>query len=76
MADEEKVRTKEDESAKWIAWAGIAASIIAFFFAPYVMGSIGIVIGIIALFSQQARTLAWWAIGLGVVAMLVRAFIY
>ncbi|MCF6092767.1 hypothetical protein L1765_02000 [Microaerobacter geothermalis] len=66
-------RAVEDTSARWIGWIGIAASIIAFFFAPYIMGGAGIILGIIGLFSN-AKTLSWWAIGLGAAAIIIRWF--
>ncbi len=75
MAVNEKGQEKTDASALWIAWIGIAAGIIAFFFAPLFFGSVAVVLGIIAAFSK-ANNLGWWAIGLGIVGMVANWWFY
>lgn len=58
MAEKEKGRDRIDASAFWMAWVGIAAGIIAFFFAPLFFGCVAVVLGLIAVFSK-ANNLGW-----------------
>lgn len=48
---------------------GIGLSVLSLFIFPFVMSSAGVITGFFA-FRQGARTLGWWAIGIGVVALL------
>jgi hypothetical protein len=75
MADERDVRSegRQDGSALWMGWIGIAAGIVAFFYSPFLFGGAAIILGVITLFSR-ANTLGWWSIGLGIVGMIVRWF--
>jgi hypothetical protein len=59
-----------DMTGKWLGWLGIISAVIGFFYAPIWLGSIGIILGLIGLASPQ-KTLAWWAIGLGIVAFII-----
>jgi hypothetical protein len=75
MADVRDGRGEEgqDTSALWMGWIGIAAGIVAFFYSPFLFGGAAVILGVITLFSR-ANTLGWWAIGLGIVGMVVRWF--
>lgn len=54
-------------------WLALVLAIAALFFLPIVLGIAGIIIGYIA-FRQGARTLGGWAIGIGIVAVLIQLF--
>ncbi|MFM1653825.1 hypothetical protein ACI7RC_17225 [Brevibacillus sp. B_LB10_24] len=74
MADA-KERRDVDTWALWTGWIGIVAGILAFLWSPFLFGAIGVILGIITLFSP-AKTLAWWAIVLGVVGGIAHGFFY
>ncbi|WP_408011179.1 hypothetical protein ACJROX_13145 [Pseudalkalibacillus sp. A8] len=57
-------------TGRWIVWLGILSAVIGFFYAPLWLGSIGVVLGLIGLASPQ-KVLAWWAIGLGVISLII-----
>ncbi|MED0676557.1 hypothetical protein [Aneurinibacillus thermoaerophilus] len=71
----EETREEEtrDTSALWLGWIGIVAGIVAFFYAPLLFGGAAVILGLITVFSK-ANTLGWWAIGLGVVGIIVQWF--
>lgn len=48
---------------------GIVFSILAFFLWPYLMAPIGIILGVVAV-TRQSST-GWWAIGIGVLALVL-----
>lgn len=52
MAEKEQRRDRTDASALWMAWVGIAAGIIAFFFAPLFFGCVAVVLGLVSVFSK------------------------
>ncbi|MBC8588517.1 hypothetical protein [Paratissierella segnis] len=74
MTENNKVEKKEtkfnDKTGKWLGWLAIIAAVIAFFWQPTAMSIIGIVLGIIGLFSPQ-RTLNGIAVAIGVIALIV-----
>ncbi|SMO49715.1 DUF4190 domain-containing protein [Melghirimyces algeriensis] len=51
----------------------IILSVLSFFFVPFLLGSAGIVLGIIS--GRRGSVLGWWAVGLGVVSVILTAFI-
>ncbi|WP_257345817.1 hypothetical protein [Pseudalkalibacillus decolorationis] len=59
-----------DVKGKWIVWLGILSAVIGFFYAPLWLGGIGVILGLIGLATPR-KSLAWWAIGLGVVAFII-----
>lgn len=56
-----------------IGWLAIVLSAIGLVFLPVVMGAAGIIVGIIAR-KQGAHALGAWAIGIGVVAIVIALF--
>ncbi|MFT8317524.1 MAG: DUF4190 domain-containing protein [Sporolactobacillus sp.] len=62
---------REGERGKGIGWFALVLSVAALFFLPIVLGIAGIIIGYLAL-RQGARTLGGWAIGIGLVAVLIQ----
>ncbi|WP_373232715.1 hypothetical protein [Cohnella sp.] len=75
MAEKEVGQERTDASALWMAWIGIAAGIMAFFFAPLFFGSVAVVLGLITIFSK-ANNLGWWAVILGVVGAVANWWFY
>ncbi|RYL91597.1 hypothetical protein EWI07_10845 [Sporolactobacillus sp. THM7-4] len=62
---------RTEEGGRGAGWLALVVSIAALFFLPIVLGIAGIIIGYIA-FRQGARTLGGWAIGIGIVAVLIQ----
>ncbi|RYL90419.1 hypothetical protein ABNN70_12800 [Sporolactobacillus sp. Y61] len=59
------------EGGTGIGWLALIISACALFFLPIVLGIAGIIIGYVA-YRQGARTLGGWAIGIGIVAVLIQ----
>jgi hypothetical protein len=64
----------EETNGAGLGWLALALSIISLFIWPVLLGAAGIIVGFIAR-RRGAATLGAWAIGIGVVAILVRLFI-
>ncbi|MCQ6278805.1 hypothetical protein [Bacillus sp. EB600] len=56
-----------------LGWLGIIAALVGFFYAPIWLGIIGVILGLITLASPQ-KALAWVAIVLSVIALLIPLF--
>lgn len=56
-----------------LGWLGIIAAVVGFFYAPIWLGIIGVILGLITLASPQ-KALAWVAIVLSVIALLIPLF--
>ncbi|CAM3107470.1 DUF4190 domain-containing protein [Sporolactobacillus spathodeae] len=67
----QRSENRERAHGKGIGWLALVLSVAALFFLPIVLGIAGIIIGFLAL-RQGARTLGGWAIGIGLVAMLIQ----
>jgi len=67
-------RDEERADGAGLGWLALALSIIALFIWPILLGAAGIIVGFIAR-RRGAETLGAWAIGIGVIAILVRLFI-
>lgn len=62
----------EDERAdQGYGWgiAGIVLAVLSFFLWPYLLAPIGIILGVVGV--SQGSKLGWWAIGLGVIALIL-----
>lgn len=75
MAKERDAREKTDASALWMGWIGVIAGVISFIYAPFLFGSVAVILGLITAFSK-ANTLGWWAIGLGIVGAITNWWFY
>ncbi|WP_338754793.1 DUF4190 domain-containing protein [Bacillus sp. FJAT-52991] len=64
----------EEEGGRGLGYAGLISSIIALFMLPVLFGAIGVVLGFMAR-RKGAEGLGAWAIGIGVVALVVGLFI-
>jgi hypothetical protein len=64
--------TRNDERGLGIA--SIILSVIAFFIWPYLFAPAGIIVGIIGV--QRGSSLGWWAIGIGVLALIIKTVVY
>lgn len=66
----------EDEGAReghGLGTVSIILSILAFFIVPFLLGSAGIILGIIS--ARRGSALGWWAVGIGAVAVILTAFV-
>ncbi|GAB6933945.1 DUF4190 domain-containing protein [Calditerricola satsumensis] len=61
-------RAEQTDGSGW-AIAGIILSVISLFVLPFLFAPAGVIVGYVA-YRQGARTLAWWAIGIGLVSLL------
>ncbi|WP_238941779.1 hypothetical protein [Bacillus sp. REN10] len=64
----------EDGGGRGLGYAGLIASILALFMLPVLFGAIGIVLGFMAR-RRGSEGLGAWAIGIGVVALVVGLFV-
>lgn len=54
----------------WIVWLAIILAVSAFFYLPFWLGGIALVLGMIGLTSPK-KNLAWIAIALSIIALLI-----
>ncbi|UOR12294.1 DUF4190 domain-containing protein [Halobacillus amylolyticus] len=73
MRSEEQETTMQGEVNTAMAWIGLSAAILSFFFAPLLLGIVGIVFGIIGK-RQNANTLGNMAIIISAVSILFSVF--
>lgn len=68
-ADREGAR----DEGRGLGITSIILSVLSFFFVPFLLGSAGIILGVIA--GRRGSALGWWAVGLGAVSVILTAFI-
>ncbi|WP_163526378.1 DUF4190 domain-containing protein [Halobacillus ihumii] len=73
MNSDERETTMQDEVNTGMAWIGLSAAILSFFFAPLLLGIVGIVFGIIGK-RQGADTLGNMALIISAVSILFSLF--
>ncbi|SDB94805.1 hypothetical protein SAMN04488112_10137 [Melghirimyces thermohalophilus] len=69
----EENREGSQEGGTGLATVGIILSVLSFFFVPFLLGSAGIVLGLIS--GRRGSTLGWWAVGLGALSVILTAFV-
>lgn len=74
-SDDEDIDGSPKSGASGIGVTGLVLSILSLFMWPYLLGIVGIVLGIVA-YRRDARTLGGWAIAIGVIGMLGALVIY
>lgn len=67
-------RTDDPDLKNVYGWIGVALTLISFFIAPFIFAIVGIILGFVAR-RGNARILGNFAIGIGVVSILVRLFL-
>lgn len=67
-------RTDDPDLKNVYGWIGVALTLISFFIAPLIFAIVGIILGFVAR-RGNARILGNFAIGIGVVSILVRLFL-
>jgi hypothetical protein len=72
--NEEDNRNAEEANGKGIGWLALAFSIVSLFIMPVILGAAGIILGFIAR-RRGAETLGAWAIGIGVVSIIIAMFV-
>lgn len=62
---------KREETSRGTGWAiaGIVFAILSFFLWPYLLAPIGIILGVVGV--SQKSNMGWWAIGIGVIALIL-----
>lgn len=73
-ADREVRRTEDETAGRGLGYVGLALSILSLFVFPVLLGAAGIIVGFIAR-GRGAASLGGWAIGIGVVSILLGMFI-
>ncbi|TDQ41712.1 DUF4190 domain-containing protein [Aureibacillus halotolerans] len=71
--DDRERSTNTDSNAVGLSGLALALSLLALFVLPLILGAAGIIIGFISR-RRGAGAMALWAIGLGVVAVLISLF--
>ncbi len=62
---------KFDETAgTWMGWIGIIAGLIGFAWQPILMPIVGLVLGILTIFSPK-RTIGWVSVVIGAISLIV-----
>jgi|GEM_PF-6022140 len=69
--DEPFMRRRDVEADRGTGWgiAGIVFSILSFFLWPYLTAPIGIILGVVSV--SRKSSVGWWAIGIGIIALIV-----
>lgn len=75
QSDDEDIDGSPQSGASGVGVTGLVLSILSLFMWPYLLGIVGIVLGIIA-YRRDARTLGGWAIAIGVIGILGALVIY
>ncbi|WP_044894778.1 DUF4190 domain-containing protein [Bacillus alveayuensis] len=70
----EKYRNDEEADGKGLGWLALVFSIVSLFIMPVILGAAGIILGFIAR-RRGAETLGAWAIGIGVVSIIIAMFV-
>ncbi|GGE15001.1 hypothetical protein GCM10011571_15650 [Marinithermofilum abyssi] len=71
---EEKAEDGRRENAgHGLGTVSIILSVLAFFLVPFLLGSAGIILGVIS--ARRGSALGWWGAGIGAVAVILTAFI-
>lgn len=68
VAHHENRQDRTDEGYGW-GIAGIVLSVLAFFLWPYLFAPIGIILGVVGV--SRKNNLGWWAIAIGVIALIL-----
>lgn len=74
-SDDEDIDGSPQSGASGVGVTGLVLSILSLFMWPYLLGIVGIVLGIVA-YRRDARTLGGWAIAIGVIGILGALVIY
>jgi uncharacterized membrane protein YdbT with pleckstrin-like domain len=72
--NKEDGRNAEEANGKGLGWLALAFSIVSLFIMPVILGAAGIILGFIAR-RRGAETLGAWAIGIGVVSIIIAMFV-
>ena len=69
--DDSFIQHRDAETDHGTGWgiAGIVFAILSFFLWPYLLAPIGIILGVVSV-SKKAN-IGWWAIGIGVIALIL-----
>jgi hypothetical protein len=70
---EEKVKDDRENAGHGLGTVSIILSVLAFFLVPFLLGSAGIILGVIS--ARRGSALGWWGAGIGAVAVILTAFI-
>ncbi|MBA4493213.1 YrzE family protein [Paenactinomyces guangxiensis] len=75
---EKKDRRAEDgretaDAGRGLGITAIILSVLAFFLWPYILAPAGIIIGVIS--ARRGSSLGWWAVGIGVLALIIMTLI-
>lgn len=72
--DEDFKSDVNDDSGRNLGWLALALSIISLFVLPVFLGAVGIIVGFIAR-RRGSESLGSWAIGIGIVSVLLGLFV-
>ncbi|MGF7089213.1 hypothetical protein JOD24_003094 [Kroppenstedtia sanguinis] len=72
-ADREDAGNEAGDEGRGLGITSIILSVLSFFFVPFLLGSAGIILGVIA--GRKGSAMGWWAVGLGAISVILTAFV-
>lgn len=67
-------RISQADPGRGIGIAGLIFSIVSLFLVPLLLGSVGIVLGVIS--AARGSRVGWWAAGIGILSIIMSMFVY
>lgn len=72
-ANRENAGNETGDEGRGLGITSIILSVLSFFFVPFLLGSAGIILGVIA--GRKGSAMGWWAVGLGAISVILTAFV-
>ena len=72
--DENEENISEMNPGRGIGIVGLIFSIVSLFIVPFLLGSVGIILGVIS--AARGSRLGWWAAGVGILSIIISLFVY
>ncbi|WP_061568026.1 DUF308 domain-containing protein [Caldibacillus debilis] len=69
-----RYRDESEGNGPWFGYLAIALAILSLFVMPVFLGAVAIILGVVSR-NREARTLGNWAIGIGILSVIIGLFI-
>lgn len=73
-ADDDQEDISQVNPGRGIGIVGLIFSIVSLFIVPFLLGSVGIILGVIS--AARGSRLGWWAAGVGILSIVISLFVY
>lgn len=73
-ADDHDENISQVNPGRGIGIVGLIFSIVSLFIVPFLLGSVGIILGVIS--AARGSRLGWWAAGVGILSIVISLFVY